>query len=157
MNRSLILIFLLFSTLSASAQWLVDGEVISALGLHAERPKIKISTTFGEAVIFGRTDGPVLALQGFQRNRSEVLTNIFQPKHSELQVKVYPNPCHLDFQIEIAVPYSDLKCYHMDGRLMAHWPQAQERYPIAHLPKGVYVLRARTGLYEQTLQTLIIQ
>jgi hypothetical protein len=125
--------------------------------LHAERPKVKVSTTFGEAVIFGRTDGPVRALQGFQRNRTELLTRVFQPKQDALQVKVYPNPCHTDFQIEMASPYTDLKCYHLDGRLMAHWPQAEERYLIAHLPKGIYVLRARIGLVEQTLQTLIIQ
>jgi hypothetical protein len=158
MKRQLSLVLLIFcSTMALSAQWMADGQVISALGLKANRSNVNVSSTLGEAVIFGRKDGPLRALQGFQRDRMSLLTNVFQINTPSIPSKVYPNPCREGFYLETAKPVSYLRCYSLDGRLMAHWPASEDRYVVSHLPKGIYILRARIALQELTLQTLIIQ
>lgn len=140
-----------------TAQWLADGQVVSALGLSADRPNIKISSTLGEAVIFGRTDGALRGSQGFQRERGAMLTQLFQVRNPGLPVRLYPNPCREAFYLETSEPIRHIRCYAMDGRLMAHWPQAQDRYTVSHLPKGIYILRGHSHQQEWTLHTLIIQ
>lgn len=139
------------------AQWVADGQVISVLGLKASRPNVKVSSTLGEAIIFGQKDGPLRALQGFQRDRTSLLTNVFEVRNPSIPSKLYPNPCRDAFYLETEKPFRYLKCYSLDGRLMAEWPSAEGRYIVSHLPKGIYILRARMAMHEQTLQTLIIQ
>jgi len=153
---SILFISLLISP-ALRAQWLADGDVISALSLHANRSNVKVSTTLGEAIIFSRTDGSVNVLQGFQRDRTTLLTQVYDVQSPEIQVTVYPNPCQQEFRVESAAPLQNLKCYALDGRLMAHWPVVEERYFISHLPKGIYILSAQLQAQEITIQTLIIQ
>ncbi|GEM_PF-2565563 len=158
MMRTLGFIFIsIFIGTPLIAQWQVDGQVISALGLAADRRNINVNSTLGEAIIYSKTGGDVKVLQGFQRNRNALLTRVFQPVDPSFEILAYPNPCDHEFRIISSIGYKSLNCYSMDGRLIAHWPVVQDRYSTSHLPKGMYILRAQIQYREIAIQTLIIQ
>ena len=115
---------------------------------------VQLSWTIGEPITETFSNSTWILTQGFHQSWQSQGTIGQEPyEHSQLTVKVYPNPVRELLSVSLGNNYSSLllDIYDISGRLIRHQESAPKQsvvtFPIRWLSAGSYLLRITTADY----------
>jgi len=106
MMRSLFLILVLLCVTSfyIKAQPAISQSVLASAGHSFVSSDLIISSTLGEAIIYGGGTSSYTTCQGFQSGQAFVITDLIDFEEGLQSVLVYPNPVQDQLTIEWKIP-----------------------------------------------------
>jgi hypothetical protein len=153
MKPNLLLILLIVSALSASAQQIKQEVIASAGGYNvASGNTISISWTLGETIIptFTSSDGSIVLTHGFQQKI--VITTVEENFINPVRITVYPNPASELLNVGFdAVTDSEVSLYLLNSQgslvktIQVGSGTLNKQINMQDLPSGIYYLRLVKG------------
>lgn len=150
MKRSLLIFFLVLSSLAASSQFKQD--VIASAGGFNTAPGITISWTLGETIIptFTSTDNSLILVHGFQQQL--IITAIKEDLGTLVDIQVFPNPASDNVNIRFGeAPDSEVNLTVISSQgkpvkvIVIEAATLEKQVNLQELPAGIYYLRLTKG------------
>ena len=140
MKQSFLILFCTLISSFCSGQITSYGSVFSSAGLDADRPTVKVNSTFGETFIFSSYSSDGYANQGFQKGDGDLILSVFQPEE-KFDISIYPNPTQRYITISSAENIDRILIYNVQGILIKDLsPHIINQIDLLDLKQGIHYI-----------------